>query len=187
MGDQMGKWAQQQGLPGGPSEYGKPDDLKFEDYARDPTKFNSGVDYDAIARQLKTQAALSGGNKMSQLGARYAGAGMRRADMGTGLNEIGADTERAQNDADLKMQQGKLNDQMSLMQAYNQAIDRANAMKKGKYDTDLKNYENEKAYKQAMLEKYKDRMHETGSKFMGAGLMSGGDSGMSYGEAYGKS
>ena len=171
MGDTFGKMAAQQGLPGGPSEYGKPDDLKFEEYARDPRSFNTGQDYEALARQQKTKQALSGGNKMSQLTARYAGAGMRRADVGTGLAEIGADTERAQNDADLAMQQAQFSDQMAMMDAYNRAIDRANAMKKGKYDTDSKNYEGEKAYKQAILEKYKDRMHEVGGKFIGAGGM----------------
>lgn len=162
----MGDLAAQQGLPGGPSKYGKPEDLKFDEYARNPTKFNSGVDYNALAQQAKTAQSLNGGNKMAQLQARYAGSGMRRADVGTGLAEIGADTERAQNNADLQMQQAKLEDQMSLMEAYNRAIDRANSMKKAKYDTDNKNYQDEENYKNAILEKYKDRMHETGSKFM---------------------
>jgi hypothetical protein len=166
MGDQIGQMATQQGLPGGKPKYGKPDDLQFEDYARDPTKFNSGMDYDAMGRQAKTSQALNGGNKMSQLQARYAGSGMRRADVGTGLAEIGADTERAQNGADLDMQQAKFGDQMSLMQAYNQAIERANAMKKSKYDTDNKNYQDESNYRNGVLEKYKDRMHDTGSKAM---------------------
>src|SRR6185503_9220369 len=101
MGDTFGKMAAQQGLPGGPSEYGKPDDLKFDEYAKDPNTFKSGLDYEALARQMKTQQALAGGNKMAQAQARYAGVGMRRADMGTQLASIGADTERNQNDADL--------------------------------------------------------------------------------------
>lgn len=147
-------------------KYGRPEDLKFEEYARDPSSFNSGMDYDAMARQQKTKQALTGGNKMSQLQARYAGAGMRRADVGTGLAEIGADTERAQNDADLAMQQAKFSDQMSLMDAYNRAIDRTNAMRKGKRDTDYQAWREEEDRRAGYHSKLGEQQHKLGSGFL---------------------
>lgn len=165
MGDSLGTSVNMIG-EGKTPKYGRPDDLKFEEYARNPSGFDSGIDYDALARQQKTKQALSGGNKMNQLQARYAGAGMRRADVGTGLAEIGADTERAQNDADLAMQQAKFSDQMSLMDAYNRAIERSNAMKKGKYDTDYRSWREEEDRRAGLHSKLGEQQHKLGGSFL---------------------
>lgn len=179
MGDSLGtsvNMMQSGSLPWQPMRNQEPSKVNYTDYATNPSTFNSGVDYDALARQAKTSQSLNAGNKMSQLQARYAGSGMRRADVGTGMREIAADSENAQNNADLAMQQAKLSDQMGLMEAYNRALERSNKLKESNYNQQYESYNNEMNRRLGLNAKQGEQQHKLGGSFLsmiGGGGMGG--------------